>query len=87
MFLLDPVENILVYFREFGGKPCCFDDLHIFLSVLSKDQIREMLKCMTAIVEENPIDYDCKEEDLRTNVNLKISYKPHTIQKYCSQTT
>ena len=60
------------YFKIFGTKGCVFDDLSVFLDVfmkIDKESVMRFLKQVQELVESEPVQFDCSDEDLKTNVS------------------
>ena len=72
------IEDILMdYFKVFGTKSCVFDDLCLFLDVyekIDKEAVLRFIQQIQALVDSEPIDFDCSDEHLKTNVSSSFSW-------------
>lgn len=67
------------YFKLFGTKACVFDDLCLFLDVfkkIDKDSVMRFLQWVQQLVDSEPVQFDCADEDLKTNVSMSDTAFP-----------
>ncbi|XP_071448582.1 N-alpha-acetyltransferase 25, NatB auxiliary subunit [Hetaerina americana] len=66
----DIVELLLLYFQNFGDKPCCFPDLKIFLSLLPENRKQEFITKVEDIVSLPKGQFPDTAQQMQQHINL-----------------
>ena len=67
-------ELMMDYFQAFCSKNCCFEDLSVFLE--GAGSVEPFISAAEGFVgREEPVQFDCREEDIRENV------RTHTVHR------
>ena len=73
---------LMDYFSVFGSKPCVMDDLCLFVEVfdqINHDSVLSFTQRVQQLIESEPVDFDCSEEDLKQNVRQKMYTRPFSV--------
>ncbi|XP_019853381.1 PREDICTED: N-alpha-acetyltransferase 25, NatB auxiliary subunit-like [Amphimedon queenslandica] len=57
------------YFKLFSSKSCCFDDTSTYTSLLSSEELRELLLKLEAWCNADLTNFTCEDEDISANVS------------------
>jgi N-terminal acetyltransferase B complex non-catalytic subunit len=82
--LPSPATLLVDYFSVFATKSCCFDDLRAYFEFFSPDELKRFMVMAESKITENPINFDCSEEDMKRNVSiLRRQISMMQLQRYC----
>jgi N-terminal acetyltransferase B complex non-catalytic subunit len=81
----DTLHNLLeLYFTLFASKNCCYDDLYLYIDLLTKDDQIKLLQVLSLSCDKDPVDFNCDDSQISFNVSkLYRDISLLKLQRHC----